>query len=92
MKIKTKNWPTGNCKTLDITEYVTRATSGGSYGNGALEDVRDAAENACAALGRLLDLMARRGTLTAPEVSWIAEDHFSDETAEFVPEEEGEVE
>jgi hypothetical protein len=92
MKIKTRDWPAGDCKTLGIPEYVTRAASGGSYGNGTLEDIRDAAENACAALGRLLDLMARRGTLTAPEVSWIAEDHFSDETAEFVPEEEGEVE
>ena len=92
MKIKAKCWATGDYRTLDIPEYVTQSTSGGSYGNGALEDVRDAAEHACAALGRLLDLMARRGTLTAPEVSWIAEDHFSDETAEFVPDEEGEVE
>jgi hypothetical protein len=63
---------------IEIGALIERACDGHDYGTGALEAASRAASNAGAMLGRLIDLLASRGSLSAQDVLDLAENSASD--------------
>jgi hypothetical protein len=51
-----------------LEDYADSALDGADYDQGALEDLVGTANNVKRAVGRLLDVLAENGLLTAPEV------------------------
>lgn len=81
MKIKaTYNWETPKDET--VAEYVERKLTERCHTRGTLEDIQFRSENTAKALGRLMQLLAARGLLSARDVVEIAEN--AQREAEFI--------
>jgi hypothetical protein len=64
-----------------VAQYTERCLDGGDYGVGQLEAIGSGLEKTARALGRLLDLLATKGLLSAPEIVEVVENyHKSDAT------------
>ena len=62
-----------NFESTTIESLIKRTCDGNSYGGGALETATRTADNAASMLGRLIDLLASRGTMSAEDVLELAE-------------------
>jgi hypothetical protein len=56
-----------------IESLIEKACDGNDYGSGAVEAASRTASNAASMLGRLIDLLASRGTLSAEDVLELAQ-------------------
>jgi len=73
-------------KPVRVADFVSSTLDGGNeYDGGRLEAVERTANNACQALGRLLDQMAERGKIDADSIAYIATGYWMENTAKFVP-------
>lgn len=68
--------------TQDLTNYVTHGLDGEDYDSGLFEAAERGVVNAHAAIGRILELLATKGLVSAPEVTYVV-DGFEDEDAKF---------
>jgi len=59
--------------TETIKEYTTHKLDGDDYGRGQLEAAEATTTNATDALGRLMETLAQKGLLSAPEITYIVE-------------------
>lgn len=63
---------------LNICNYVNEMLDGAADEIGAVETAQKTADNCRAAFGRLIDIMATKGLLTAGEVFTVATSWFDD--------------
>lgn len=78
MKIKaTARWEPERDET--VSSYTERCLDGYSYENGQLETISDGVRKNASAIGRLLETLAEKGLLTAPEIVKIVEGYNNDE-------------
>jgi len=70
-------------KDTEVKDYIINCLDGNDYDRGALEATRKTADNACEAIGKLINILANKGLLTATEIKDIAGDFMSD-SIEFV--------
>lgn len=82
MKIKTTSY-CGKLYIQTVTQYAERCLDGSDYGTGQIEAIERGNENNSRAIGRLLELLATKGLLTAPEVTWVVE-KFRNDNAKFL--------
>jgi hypothetical protein len=74
MKIRaTSTWEEEGDET--VAQYAERCLDGSDYESGQLEAIGRGNENNSRAIGRLLELLAIKGILTAPEVTGIVENY-----------------
>jgi len=59
----------------DIASYAERELDACRFWDDPLDIAAKTAENTSKALGRLLDVLARKGLLTAPEITEVVEGH-----------------
>jgi len=71
MKIHTSTWEKERDET--VAQYAERCLDGRDYESGQLESIGRGTENNRCAIGRLLELLATKGMLTAPEITCIAQ-------------------
>ena len=82
MKIKsTYEWEAPKDET--VTQYAERSLAGFCCGSGQIETIDQRAINNSRAIGRLLEVLASKGLLTAPEVTRIV-NRFENEDAQFI--------
>lgn len=82
MKIRVESY--GDTDRYDsILDYASYALNGDDYGKGAVEAVTCTAENSSEAIGRLLDVLAAKGLVTAEEVGTILEGFCNPDSIEF---------
>lgn len=82
MKLKVAS-PWGGVDTYDTIEiYAERHLNGDDYNKGVVEAAYSTAQNNSKALGRLMDILAQKGLLTALETYKIIEGYDSG-TADF---------
>lgn len=68
MEIKIKSSFGENTK-IDLVEYITNQLDGDDYDRGSLESARATADNAVDLLGKLIDVLAAKTTLTDDDLS-----------------------
>jgi hypothetical protein len=73
MRIRYREGYSNLDKNCEISALIERVCDGHDYGTGALEAASREANNAASMLGRLIDLLASRGTLSAQDVLDLAE-------------------
>lgn len=73
--------PYENTKSLNIESYAEHSLDGCSYDTGQLEAAAATSRNNSRAIGRLLDLMASKGLLTAPEITQVVEGYENREAS-----------
>ena len=64
----------------DCEDYAGSILYRSAEDQGALEDIECTAFNATEAIGRLLDLLATKGLITAPEIAVVVESYIYPET------------
>jgi hypothetical protein len=64
--------PKQNGQILEIEEFVETCLDGSDYYNGALEDVRDQAQNVTKAFARLIGVLYKTKKITRKEAVFIA--------------------
>lgn len=60
-----------------IENYIVRCLDGDDYDRGAMEAARKTADNACEALGKLINILTDKGLLIATDIKDIAGDFMS---------------
>jgi len=76
MKIKIENY--SQVREYDsLEDYAESKLDGDDYGKGTMEAAADTARNNSQAIGRLLDLMADRGLVSAEEAATIVGEYTS---------------
>lgn len=80
MKMKTESY--GEVRRYQsLEDYAESKLDGDDYGKGAMEAAADTARNNSQAIGRLLDLMAEKGLVSAEEAATVVEGYMSGSTA-----------
>ena len=76
MKMKTESY--GEVREYkSLEDYAEFKLDGNDYGKGAMEAATDTARNNSQAIGRLLDLMAEKGLVSAQEAATVVEGYIS---------------
>ncbi len=65
--------PYEKTRTTKVEEFAEYALDGSSYDSGLVEAAAATSRNNSRAIGRLLDLLASKGFLNAPEVTQVLE-------------------
>lgn len=74
-KIMRRAWGGTTVVSLNIAQFVGDRLNGDDYDRGQLESARKTADNATAALGRLVQLLTDRGLLNASDIAFIVYGH-----------------
>ena len=92
MQIKT-GYGSEEKTTVSVEKYVENTLNGSMHGDGRLEAAERTAENACRAIGRLLDWAAERDMISARELAHIVNEYGISErvTVEFISEKEAPI-
>lgn len=67
-----------------VIHYAKRCLNRSDYHAGQMESMQANSDNITSAFGRLLELLASKGVLTAPEITGIVE-RWENEHATFLP-------
>ena len=70
MKIKATS-PYEKERDETVSQYAERCLDGSSYGSGQIETVAESSGNNSRAIGLLLEVLASKGMLSAPEITGI---------------------
>jgi len=66
---------------IEVKDYIINCLNGDDYDRGAMEATRKTADNACEAIGKLINILTDKGLLNATEIKDIAGDFMSDSIA-----------
>ena len=64
------------CEYESLKDYAELMLDGDDYGNGVIEATANTARNNSQAIGRLLDLMAEKGLVSAEEITTVVEGYM----------------
>lgn len=86
MKIRYTNWRR-TVEVADVKDYVARQLTD-THADGTVERIGDVARQSAEAVGRLVELLADRGLLSAQDIVHLADDYVRDGVLELIPEPE----